>query len=98
MLPRIARITFRVMSEQQTIVSTIKRRIHVSDDPLYLTTGQVRERYHVSDMWIWRAMHRVDHPFPQPIRFGGVKCARRWRLADIEAWEAEWEPAPRSES
>ena len=72
------------MSERRNIVSTIKRRIHVSDDPLYLTAGQVRERYHVSNMWIWRAVHRTDHPFPQPIRFGGAKCARRWRLADIE--------------
>lgn len=71
-----------------TAVSTVRHRIQVSDDAAFLTAGQIRERYHVSDMWIYR---KLKEGFPQPIRFGGAKCARRWRLADIEAWEAEWD-------
>lgn len=66
-------------------VATVQRRIVVSPDPLYLTAGQVRERYGCSDMWIRR--HIMAHDFPQPVRFGGKTSARRWRLADIEAWE-----------
>jgi hypothetical protein len=33
-------------------------RIRVSDDTRYLTIGQVRERFGVSDMWAWRYMRR----------------------------------------
>ncbi len=41
-------------------------------------------------MWIYR---KLKEGFPQPIRFGGAKCVRRWRRADIEAWEAKWDMA-----
>ena len=37
-------------------VSTLKRRIDVSTDSRYLTIGQVRERFGVSDMWVWRQL------------------------------------------
>jgi hypothetical protein len=33
-------------------LSTIKHRIRVSDDGRFLTIGQVRERFGVSDMWV----------------------------------------------
>ena len=66
-------------------VSTIKRRIDVSTDARYLTIGQVRERFYVSDMWVWR--HMRAHGFPRPVQFGGPTSARHWLLTDIEHWE-----------
>ncbi|HEX7232402.1 MAG TPA: AlpA family phage regulatory protein [Candidatus Binatia bacterium] len=66
-------------------VSTIKRRINVSTDARYLTIGQVRERFGVSDMWVWR--HMRSHGFPRPVQFGGPTSARHWLLTDIEHWE-----------
>jgi predicted DNA-binding transcriptional regulator AlpA len=73
------------MSELQ--LSTTTRRIRVSDDARYLTTGQVRERFGVSDMWVYRYIR--DHGFPKPVKFGGPTSARRWRLSEIEQWERE---------
>jgi predicted DNA-binding transcriptional regulator AlpA len=67
--------------------SIIKHRIRVSDDPLYLADGQIRERFSVADMWICR--HIKNHGFPKPMRFGGRKSKRFWRLAEIEQWERE---------
>jgi len=75
----------RRMSELE--LTTTARRIQVSDDARFLTIGQVRERYGVSDMWVWR--HMRDHNFPKPIRFGGPTSARHWLIADIEHWERE---------
>ena len=69
----------------RSVMSTISHRIRVSDDARYLTIGQVRERYGVSDMWIWR--HMRDHGFPRPVQFGGPTSTRRWLLTDIENWE-----------
>jgi predicted DNA-binding transcriptional regulator AlpA len=66
-------------------LSTIRRRIDVSADARYLTIGQVRERFCVSDMWVWRYMR--DHDFPKPVKFGGPTSARHWLLTDIEQWE-----------
>ena len=70
-----------------TSISTIKKRIRVSDDARYLTAGQVRERFGVSDMWIYR--HIKQHGFPKPVRFGGSMSARHWLRSDIEEWEHE---------
>jgi predicted DNA-binding transcriptional regulator AlpA len=54
----------------------------------YLTTKQVRERFGgVSRMWLWRYMR--EHGFPQPVQFGGSRSVRRWKVAEIEAWERE---------
>jgi predicted DNA-binding transcriptional regulator AlpA len=71
-------------------LSTIKYRIRVSDDGRFLTIGQVRERFGVSDMWVWRYMRR--HGFPKPLQFGGPTSARHWPLSDIETWERERAP------
>jgi predicted DNA-binding transcriptional regulator AlpA len=68
-------------------LSTIKHRIRVSDDTRYLTIGQVRERFGVSDMWVWRYMRQ--HGFPKAVQFGGPTSARHWLLSDIESWERE---------
>ncbi len=68
-------------------ISTFKHRIRVADDARYLTAGQVRERYGVSDMWLWRYMRQ--HGFPKPVQFGGPTSARHWKIAEIEEWERE---------
>jgi predicted DNA-binding transcriptional regulator AlpA len=68
-------------------LSTIKHHIRVSDDARYLTAGQIRERFGVSDMWIWRYMR--SHDFPRPVRFGGPTSARHWLLIEIELWERD---------
>jgi predicted DNA-binding transcriptional regulator AlpA len=70
-----------------TSISTIKKRFRVSDDARYFTAGQVRERFGVSDTWIYR--HIKQHDFPKPVRFGGPTSARRWLRSDIEDWERE---------
>jgi predicted DNA-binding transcriptional regulator AlpA len=69
------------------VQSTIPHRIRVSDDVRYLTIGQVRERFGVSAMWVYRYMR--DHGFPKPVRFGGKTSARHWLLSEIEEWERE---------
>jgi len=70
-----------------TSKSLLQRHIRVSNDARYLTIGQVRERFGVSDMWVWRYMRR--HDFPKPIQFGGQTSARHWLLSEIEQWERE---------
>ena len=68
-------------------LSSIPHRIQVSDDRKYLSIGQLCERYSVSRMWVERRLRDPNLPLPQPHRFGGPKSARRWTVADIEAWE-----------
>jgi predicted DNA-binding transcriptional regulator AlpA len=64
--------------------STIRRRIVLSDDARYLTVGQTCEHLGFSDMWIVR--RTADANFPKPVLLDGARV-RRWRLADLEAWE-----------
>jgi predicted DNA-binding transcriptional regulator AlpA len=64
--------------------STIKHRIVQSDDVAFLTAGQVRERYSVSNMWLHRKMRAGA--FPTPVRLGGGRL-RFWRVADLLRWE-----------
>jgi predicted DNA-binding transcriptional regulator AlpA len=71
-------------------VRAVSKRLHyitVSNDGRYLSAGQIRERYGVSDMWLWR--HMRDHGFPRPVRFGGPSSARHWLISDIEQWERQ---------
>lgn len=51
----------------------------------YLTDRQVAERLSVSKPTVWRWVN-VLPDFPQPIKLG--PNTTRWRLDDIEAWEA----------
>jgi predicted DNA-binding transcriptional regulator AlpA len=67
--------------------STRPRHIIVSSDSRYLSAGQIRERFGVSDMLLWRYMR--DHGFPRPVQFGGPTSVRHWLLTDIEQWERE---------
>jgi predicted DNA-binding transcriptional regulator AlpA len=61
--------------------------IAVSSDGRYLTAGQIRERYGVSAMWIYRYMARRG--FPKPVLFGGPTSARHWLISDVERGERE---------
>ncbi|RWA76661.1 MAG: AlpA family phage regulatory protein [Mesorhizobium sp.] len=54
-----------------------------SQSTTFLQARQVRDRYNVSDMTIWRWLREQD--FPQPVYIGRL---RFWRLSDIEEWEA----------
>jgi predicted DNA-binding transcriptional regulator AlpA len=67
-------------------LSTVRHSINQSDDARYFTAGQIRERFGVSDMWIFRRLK--DGGFPQPVRFGpGKSSPRFWKRSDIEEWE-----------
>ncbi|WP_373190806.1 helix-turn-helix transcriptional regulator [Halomonas sp.] len=54
--------------------------------PTFLTVRQVADRLAISVPTVWRwARERPD--FPKPHRIG--PAATRWRLDDLEAWEAK---------
>ena len=55
------------------------------DQQTYLPAGQVRARYGVSDMSLWRWLRDKKLGFPHPLRING---RRFWKLAELEAWEA----------
>jgi predicted DNA-binding transcriptional regulator AlpA len=52
----------------------------------YLPGRQVRERYNVSDMTLWRWMRSPKLNFPQPTR---INRRRYWPLEELEAWERQ---------
>ncbi len=52
---------------------------------LFYTDREVGERYGVSRLSVWRWVR--DGRFPPPVKVGSR--ATRWRLADLEAFEAE---------
>jgi prophage regulatory protein len=51
---------------------------------MYMTAKQVAERFgvHLTTIWRWRQ----NGDFPKPIPFGPQTV--RWRVTDVEAWEA----------
>lgn len=51
----------------------------------FLPVKAVAERYGISIETVWR-WSRADQGFPKPISLS-AGCTR-WRLADLEAWEA----------
>lgn len=53
---------------------------------LYLSAGEVSARYGLtSDKNAWR-WAKADPTFPKPVKLA-PRCVR-WRLSDLEAWEA----------
>ena len=50
----------------------------------YLSDKSLAKRFSVCRTTIWR--WRREGEFPKPVKLGG---ATRWRLAEIEAWEAQ---------
>lgn len=51
----------------------------------YLTVKQLAARFSVSVPSIWRWTRETD--FPKPIKL--TSNCTRWKLEDVEAWEAE---------
>lgn len=58
----------------------------MSQETEYLTAATLAKRYDVGPATIWRWSANQKHPFPQPIKLG-PNCTR-WRIEDIEAFEA----------
>ena len=52
----------------------------------FLTGPQVQARYQRSHVSIWRWVRDSDLNFPKPIQINRLNY---WRLADLEAWEAQ---------
>jgi predicted DNA-binding transcriptional regulator AlpA len=58
--------------------------------PEFLTAADVMARYSCGRNWIERRIK--DSGFPKAIKLGpGVSAVRRWKLRDLEQWEAERE-------
>jgi predicted DNA-binding transcriptional regulator AlpA len=68
---------------------SVPQRIRTSDDAEYMLIGELCERFRCSRMWIERKLRDPLLPFPQSVRFGAKTSARRWRRADVLAWEIE---------
>ena len=56
---------------------------------MYLTDREVARRFGVSRQTIWRWASGGN--FPAPVKLMG---ATRWKIAEIEAWEARASVAP----
>jgi len=56
----------------------------MSDVDDWLTGRQVRERFNVSEMAIWRWLRDEHLDFPKPMR---IRRRNFWRRADSEAFE-----------
>jgi len=54
----------------------------------YLTDAQLAARYGVGRATPWRWVSKGE--FPQPVRLS--PACTRWRLSDVEKWEAERAP------
>lgn len=58
--------------------------IDVQSNRTYLTGPQVRARYGITEMTLWRWLRTDDLDFPQPIY---VNRRRYFAEADLTAWE-----------
>jgi len=56
-------------------------------DEIFLPAAQVRSRYGVTDMTLWRWLSKksADFQFPRPIE---IFSRRYWRLSELQAFEA----------
>lgn len=55
----------------------------------YLSDKSIAERYGVSRATVWRWVR--EGRFPAPLKIG--QGCTRWKLSDLEAWEAKQEGA-----
>lgn len=65
-----------------TIIKEVALPSHAS---IYLSDSQIATRYGVSRQTVWRWAAN-DSSFPAPIKLS-PGCTR-WKLSDVEAWEA----------
>ena len=54
------------------------------DNRSYLTAPQVRERYSITDMTLWRWLNNRELGFPAPIK---INRRRYFRESDLIDWE-----------
>ena len=54
----------------------------------YLSDIHTSKRYGVSRATVWRWAQHQTNDFPKPHKING---ATRWKLSEIEAWEADQE-------
>lgn len=57
---------------------------NMSETEKYLTAPQVRKRYNITDMTLWRWLQNPDLSFPRPI---AINRRRYFVEADLVAWE-----------
>jgi predicted DNA-binding transcriptional regulator AlpA len=50
----------------------------------YLPGREVRDRYHVSDMTLWRWLRNAELKFPKPTV---INRRRYWLVEELEAWD-----------
>jgi predicted DNA-binding transcriptional regulator AlpA len=55
------------------------------DQQTFIPAGQLRARYGISAMTVWRWLQDKPLGFPRPIR---INRRRFWKLAELEQWEA----------
>ena len=53
---------------------------------VWVPSRQVRARYNVSDMGLWRWLRSPELRFPRPIY---INKRRYWPLSALQAWEIE---------
>lgn len=69
------------------IFTSVPHRVSVSDDDAFMLIGDLLEHFRCSRMWIERKLTDPFLPFPKAIKLGGPTSARRWKRADVLAWE-----------
>ncbi|MCZ7480536.1 helix-turn-helix domain-containing protein [Rhizobium rhizogenes] len=52
----------------------------------YMTASQIKERYQVTDMTLWRWLRKESLRFPQPIV---INRRRLFKREEVEAWEKQ---------
>jgi len=57
---------------------------NMEPDEVLMPSRQVRARYNVSDMGLWRWLWNPELKFPQPIY---INKRRYWPLSALQAWE-----------
>jgi predicted DNA-binding transcriptional regulator AlpA len=56
-----------------------------AEEEVFLGSARVRRRYgNISDMTLWRWVHKEEVGFPKPMIVNGRQL---WKIAEIEAWE-----------
>ena len=51
---------------------------------IHLPAAQVRQRYSISDMSLWRWLNNATLNFPRPMR---INQRRYWKLSELEAFD-----------
>lgn len=52
----------------------------------YMTAPQVKQRYHISEMSLYRWIRDEEMAFPKPLT---IKRRRLFKREEIEAWERD---------